>query len=199
MSAEVRARAFDPFFTTKNPGRGTGLGLSQIYGFAKQSGGQAKLYSEPGEGTTVKLFLPRAMGVAAEVNPHPVAEPNWSGQRVLVVEDDPSVRAAVVGMLHDLGLTTVEAEDGVSALHVLDAASGQVDVLFTDFVMPGPVTARAMVQEVRAKYPHVRVLFTSGYTENSVVHHGRLDADVSLLSKPYRREELAARLRDVMA
>ena len=197
MATEILARALDPFFTTKEQGKGTGLGLSQIFGFAKQSGGHLKLYSEPGHGTTVKLYLPRSTQVVEHAAQPMAPAHNGENAVVLVVEDDRDVRATVMGMLADLGYRTMEASDGAQALAILRTAQ-PVDLLFTDVVMPGPVTSRAMAEEAARLRPGIRVLFTSGYTENSIIHQGRLDPGVQLLSKPYRRDELAARLRAVL-
>lgn len=197
MPHEVAGRAFEPFFTTKPEGQGTGLGLSQVYGFVKQSGGHIKLYSERGQGTTVKLYLPRSR------RPADIAEPPLSGaveggsETILVVEDDASVREAVVEMLADLGYSVLKAGDAEAALSVL-ASGARVDLLFTDVVMPGPVKTRDLARQAQAMMPGLKVLYTSGYTANAIIHDGRLDEDVLLLSKPYRRDELARRIRRVL-
>ncbi|MFC7552774.1 ATP-binding protein [Pseudoroseomonas wenyumeiae] len=174
MAAEVLAKAFEPFFTTKREGRGTGLGLSMVYGFVKQSHGHIKIYSEPGVGTTVRIYLPRTYA-AEEVVPDLSSTPIESGsETILVVEDDPVVQATVVDLLKDLGYTVLRANDGQSALTL--ARSGiEIDLLFTDVVMPGPVRAPDLARQVQALLPGVGVLFTSGYTENAIVHGGRLD------------------------
>jgi CheY-like chemotaxis protein len=188
---------FEPFFTTKPEGKGTGLGLAQAYGFVKQSGGHIKIYSEVGEGTTVKIYLPRtrrAQDAQDETSRQPVT---GGSERILVVEDDEGVRAAVVDMLADLGYDVLRAENAEAALKLLKG-SARIDLLFTDVVMPGPVSTRELVRRAREIQPSLRVLYTSGYTQNAIVHNGRLDDDAFLLSKPYRRDELARKLRSVL-
>jgi signal transduction histidine kinase/DNA-binding response OmpR family regulator len=198
MPAEVAARAFDPFFTTKAEGRGTGLGLSQVYGFTKQSGGHIKIYSEIGQGTTVKLYLPRTRQVqepSSAVTKAPAVE---GGQEtILVVEDDAGVRAATVDMLAELGYSVLRAENADQALVIL-ASGVPVDVLFTDVVMPGPLTTRELARRAQTLHPNLAVLYTSGYTQNAIVHNGKLDDGVTLISKPYRRDELARKLRTML-
>jgi signal transduction histidine kinase/FixJ family two-component response regulator len=197
MLPEVAARVFEPFYTTKAEGEGTGLGLSQVYGFVKQSGGHIKLYSEIGQGTTVKLYLPRSRRPADVAEP-PLAGPVEGGtETILVVEDDVAVREAVVEILSELGYRVLKAGDAEAALSVL-ASGARVDLLFTDVVMPGPVKTRDLARRAQALMPGLKVLYTSGYTANAIIHDGRLDADVLLLSKPYRREELARRIRRVL-
>jgi len=198
MSREVMERAFDPFFSTKPEGRGTGLGLSMAYGFVKQSGGHIRLYSEVGEGTTVRLYLPRATGSAIEVTPSPAARPQQRGnESILVVEDDLKVQATVVDLLMGLGYTVLKANDATQALHVV-ASGVHIDLLFTDVVMPGEIRSPEMAQKAAQMLPDLKVLFTSGYTQNAIVHSGRLDPGVQLLSKPYSREQLAAKVRQVL-
>jgi PAS domain S-box-containing protein len=198
MSLEVMQHAFDPFFTTKAEGQGTGLGLSQVFGFVKQSGGHVKLYSELGQGTTVKLYLPKASAENATVvrGPGDDHTPRGSGETVLVVEDDEQVRNAAAAMITDLGYSVVCAEGPEQALRVL--AERAVNLVFTDVVMPGAITARELADQTRELQPGVKVLFTSGYTQNAVVHGGRLDDGVELISKPYRRDQLARRLRRLL-
>ncbi|HEY1836291.1 MAG TPA: CHASE3 domain-containing protein [Rhizomicrobium sp.] len=197
MTPEVIARAFDPFFTTKSEGKGTGLGLSQVFGFVKQSGGHVKIYSEPGEGTTVKLYLPRSKK-AQEQTPALADLPAAGGsETILVVEDDEGVRAAVADMLQELGYTVERAENAQGALDVL-ASNTRIDLLFTDVVMPGPINTRDMARRAQQMVPGLRVLFTSGYTQNAIVHNGRLDEGVALLSKPYRKDDLARKLRSML-
>jgi CheY-like chemotaxis protein/CHASE3 domain sensor protein len=194
MAPEVAARAFEPFFTTKAEGHGTGLGLSQVYGFVKQSGGHIKIYSEVGHGTTIKLYLPRTRKPQEGVGPVTTGPVEGGTERVLVVEDDNDVRAAAVEMLGNLGYRVLKAANAEQALTVL-ASGAPVDLLFTDVVMPGPIGVRELARRARELRPNLAVLYTSGYTQNAIVHNGRLDDDVSLLSKPYRREDLARKVR----
>jgi signal transduction histidine kinase/CheY-like chemotaxis protein len=198
MTPEVVQQAFEPFFTTKPFGRGSGLGLSMVYGFAKQSGGHVKIYSEVGQGTTVRLYLPRLTdpGMIAAA-PTGGAAQRGGHERVLVVEDDEMVRARVVAELRHLGYAVLEARDGNAALDILRGAE-PIDLLFTDVVMPGGLSGPQLAAAAQALRPGLRVLYTSGYTQNAVVHDGRLDDGVVLLSKPYRRQELAAKLRQVL-
>jgi len=198
IPAELVARVFEPFFTTKPMGRGTGLGLAMVYGFAKQSAGHVTLYSESGEGTTVKLYLPRVPATAtATAQTHdraPVAMVEGGGEIILLVEDDELVRRFAGNLLRALGYQVIEAPNGQEALTILRARA-DVDLLFTDVVMPGGLSGRALADQARAIHPGLGVLFTSGYTENAIVHHGRLDVGVLLLSKPYRRADLARLVR----
>ena len=194
MSAEVLAQAFDPFFSTKPEGKGTGLGLSMVYGFVKQSGGHIKIYSEQGYGTTVKLYLPRSMeteNVPSLVDIDPIA---GGTETILVAEDDEGVRTTVVEMLRELGYRVLKANDAASALNIIDSGL-PIDLLFTDVVMPGPLRSPELAHQARKRLPGLAVLFTSGYTENAIVHGGRLDAGVDLLGKPYTREALAKKIR----
>jgi signal transduction histidine kinase/ActR/RegA family two-component response regulator len=195
MDAATLARALDPFFTTKPVGQGSGLGLPQVYGFVKQSGGHLKLYSEVGEGTTVKLYLPRSRE-AAQAPARASGLAVTGTETVLLVDDDEIVRATVASMLEDLGYGVITAAGGAQALQILERGVA-VDLLFTDVVMPG-LGGRRLAEQARALAPTLRVLFTSGYTENSIVHNGRLDPGVELLSKPYDRDRLAAKLRRVL-
>ena len=197
MSADVVAHAFEPFFTTKPVGKGSGLGLSMVYGFVKQSGGHVKIYSEPDVGTTIKLYFPRVDVVA--VADRPVVEPTVTGgtEHVLVVEDDTMVREHLTTQLRDLGYRVTAAPDGPAALAMLQRLY-DVDLLFTDIVMPGGMNGRQLADAAQSLRPGLRVLFTSGYAESAIVHHGRLDPGVALLSKPYRRLDLAAKVRSVL-
>ncbi|MDE2486385.1 MAG: response regulator [Alphaproteobacteria bacterium] len=200
MDAETVSRVFEPFFTTKEPGRGTGLGLSQVYGFVRQSGGHIRIYSEPDHGTTVKLYLPR---VSAEVAPEvakevtPDATMLRGSETVLLVEDDEEVRAYSVGVLRELGYTVIEAENAAAALSALDQ-NPAVDLLFTDVVLPGGLHGRRLADEARRRRPALRVLFTSGYTRNAIIHNGRLDPGVQLITKPFSYGDLASRIRRVL-
>ena len=193
MPAEVRDKAFDPFFTTKEVGKGTGLGLSMVYGFVKQSGGHIKIYSEEGHGTTIKLYLPPARGSAEAARPAPAATAGGS-ETILVVEDDSMVRDFVITQLHSLGYKTIAAADSRAALVYVENGE-PFDVLFTDVIMPGGMTGRQLADEVTRRRPGMKVLYTSGYTDNAIVHHGRLDQGVLLLTKPYRKSQLAEMVR----
>ena len=197
IPAELAERVFEPFFTTKPEGQGTGLGLSMVYGFVKQSGGHVKIYSEPGSGTTVRLYLPRARAAEdIEVKPE-LAIATGGVETVLVAEDDENVRGTVVEMLSDLGYRVLTAHDAQSALAVIESGV-PIDLLFTDVVMPGPMRSPELARRARERLPDIVVLFTSGYTENAIVHGGRLDDGVDLLSKPYTREMLARKINQAL-
>jgi PAS domain S-box-containing protein len=196
MPAEVRDRAFEPFFTTKDAGKGSGLGLSMVYGFAKQSGGHVKIYSEEGRGTTIRLYLPPAKASAATDAAPEVLIPHGN-ETILVVEDDTLVRTFVVGQLHGLGYTTTAVANGAEAL-VAVTSGLRFDLLFTDVIMPGGMTGKELATEIARLRPAVRVLYTSGYTDNAMVEHGQLDPGALLLSKPYRRSELAQMVREAL-
>lgn len=198
MSPEIIEKVFEPFFSTKAEGKGSGLGLSMVYGFVKQSGGHVKIYSEIGHGTTVRLYLPRATQ-AEDIEIAPVTGPIAGGtETILVVEDDEDVRATVVDLLTELGYRVLKAPQAQAALSVVESGV-PIDLLFTDVVMPGPLRSPELARMARERIPGIAVLFTSGYTENSIVHGGRLDAGVNLLSKPYSREALARKIRHVLA
>ncbi|HEY6432927.1 MAG TPA: response regulator, partial [Acetobacteraceae bacterium] len=198
MSKDVIARAFDPFFTTKEVGHGTGLGLSQVYGFAKQSGGHAKIYSEPGQGTTVKLYLPRRHGAEPERSqPRPAPVVAGHEETILVVEDEVDVRAHTVATLRELGYRVLEAGNGVEALAQLEGHP-ETRLLFTDVGLPGGMNGRQLADEARRRQPGLLVLFTTGYARNAIVHQGRLDPDVALLPKPFTYGGLAAKLREML-
>ncbi|MCA6121475.1 response regulator [Bradyrhizobium sp. WSM 1704] len=193
----IREKVFEPFFTTKDTGKGTGLGLSMVYGFIKQSNGHLKIYSEEGHGTSVKLYLPRSSGDMVDAEPLPAIDARGGNERILVVEDDPLVRNYVSAQLEQLGYHTMVTANGPEALAAID--KGFVcDVLFTDVIMSGGMNGRQVADAVVAKLPSVRVLFTSGYTEDAIFHHGRLDPDVTLLPKPYRKSDLARMIRQVL-
>ncbi|MGH7017751.1 MAG: CHASE3 domain-containing protein [Caulobacteraceae bacterium] len=194
MDAEVKARAIEPFFTTKPDGRGSGLGLSMIWGFARQSGGHLRIDSEKGRGATIRLYLPRSRLEPATPQSSPAkADQYWADRQVLVVEDEDAVRAAAIAMLNDLGLSCLEAADAAAALAVLEAEPG-IDLVLSDVIMPGPVSSREFIERAAALRPDLPILFTSGYPREAVVREGRLDEGVSLLAKPYGRDELAAKL-----
>ena len=199
MDADTIRRAFEPFFTTKPVGQGTGLGLSQVYGFVKQSGGHVKIYSEVGQGTTVKIYLPRLERSEEEHDAPasvPVPEGN-AGETILVVEDDDNVRNYSVDALRDLGYRVVEAADGPSALRLLETKT-PVDLLFTDVVLPGGMTGAQVAAQARKLRPGLKILFTTGYARNAIFHHGRLDKGVQLITKPFSFTDLAAKVRDVL-
>jgi signal transduction histidine kinase/DNA-binding response OmpR family regulator len=198
MTPEVMNRVFEPFFTTKPEGKGTGLGLAQAYGFVKQTGGHIKIYSEIGEGTTIKIYLPRTRRAQDALDVTNQQQALGGNERILVVEDDEGVRAAVVDMLTDLGYRVQRAENAEAALKLLEAGA-TLDLLFTDVVMPGAISTREMTKRAQEMHPGLKVLYTSGYTQNAIVHNGRLDDDAFLLSKPYRKDELARKLRSVFA
>lgn len=193
MPAKVRDKAFEPFFTTKEVGKGSGLGLSMVYGFVKQSDGHIKIYSEEGHGTTIKLYLPPARGSAETARPV-AALASGGGETILVVEDDAMVRNFVITQLHSLGYKTIAAADGRVALAMVEKGEA-FDLLFTDVIMPGGITGRQLADEVAKRRPGLKVLYTSGYTDNAIVHHGRLDQGVLLLTKPYRKPQLAEMVR----
>jgi PAS domain S-box-containing protein len=196
ISAANLERVFDPFFTTKEIGKGTGLGLSMVFGFVKQSGGHIKIYSEEGHGTTVKIYLPRATGLEQTAAEAAIATAQVEGgsETVLVVEDDAMVRRYVITQVESLGYTTFEAANAAEALKLIDG-NPTIDLLFTDVIMPGTMNGRLLADEALRRRPALKTLYTSGYTENAIVHHGRLDSGVLLLAKPYRKSELARMLR----
>lgn len=199
MDPAVLRQAFEPFFTTKPTGEGSGLGLSMVYGFVKQSGGHVKIYSEPDEGTTVRIYLPRS---SAAITPESVqrqaqATPRGNGERVLVVEDDPAVRLLVVEELQTLGYATLDAEHGRAALDLLER--NDVDLMLSDVVLPGGMNGTELAARALAMHADLPVLYMSGYTENAIIHNGRLDAGVILLEKPFTRRQLAQAVRAALA
>jgi signal transduction histidine kinase/ActR/RegA family two-component response regulator len=201
MPPEVVDRAFDPFFTTKGVGKGTGLGLSQVFGFVKQSRGHVKIYSEPGEGTTIKMYLPRQYGAEGDAKayaaPDPMALPRARGEEiVLVVEDEDRVRHMSVDSLRELGYTVVPAADAAQALELL-TIQPRIDLLFTDIVMPD-MNGKLLSDRARIDRPDLKVLFTTGYTRNAIVHNGMLDPGVAFLAKPFTLEQLAHKVRQVL-
>jgi CheY-like chemotaxis protein len=200
MEQATVEKAFEPFFTTKEVGKGTGLGLSQVYGFVRQSNGHVKVYSEVGEGTTVKIYLPRYTGddeQADDVKPSRGAQGAIGVESILVVEDDEALRAYTTEILNELGYRVLEAPSGAGALAVLDRES-DIDLLFTDIVMPGGLNGRQLADEALRRRPGLKVLFTTGYTRNAIVHHGRLDPGVQLISKPFSFAELGAKIRTLL-
>ena len=202
MDKQTLERVFEPFFTTKEVGKGTGLGLSQVYGFVKQSGGHVKIYSEPGEGTSVKLYLPRSVGDAAERGKEGDEAPVPAGSRtetVLVVEDSAEVRAYSAEVLRELGYRVLEAHDGPSALAVLERPAGaRVDLLFTDVILPSGMTGVTLAERARTLRPGLKVLFTTGYARSAAHHSGRVDPGVELIAKPFTYADLAIRTRAVL-
>ncbi|MGA2893523.1 MAG: PAS domain S-box protein [Xanthobacteraceae bacterium] len=195
IPASLLDKVFEPFFTTKEVGKGSGLGLSMVYGFVKQSGGHIKIYSEEGHGTTVRIYFPCTAGPPLQPSESAAAEPIDGGnETILVVEDDMLVRNYVVARLQALGYATVAAPNATEALAIIDRDAA-IDLLFTDIVMPGAMNGRQLVEEALKRRPSLRVLYTSGYTEKAIVHHGRLDVGVMLLAKPYRKSDLARMVR----
>ena len=195
---EVLEHIFEPFFTTKQSGKGSGLGLSMIYGFARQSRGHVKVYSEVGQGTTVRIYLPRSMAPATAQDGAAVPDNNTAqGETILVVEDNPDMRALAVELLQSLHYDVLDAVDGDTALRALND-NPQVSLLFTDVVLAGGMSGRELAQKAVEVHPDLKVMYMSGYTENAVVHHGRLDPGVVLLQKPFRKAALAAKLRAVL-
>jgi signal transduction histidine kinase len=198
MSRDVQEKAFDPFFTTKQPGQGTGLGLSQAYGFVKQSGGHVKIYSEVGEGTTIKIYLPRAhVAAGAAREKHVPVVGSLGSETIMVVEDEADVRSYLVETLQDLNYRVREASDAIAALALFDSEPFHIDLLLTDIVMPG-MNGRQLADELHHRQQNIRVLFMTGYSRNAIVHQGRLDPGVSMLQKPLTEAMLAAKIRDIL-
>jgi PAS domain S-box-containing protein len=194
----IREKVFDPFFTTKGVGQGTGLGLSMVYGFVKQSGGHVKLYSEEGQGTTFKIYLPRADRQPDAGAIHlPPGQPDAGKETILIVEDDPIVRNAVTMQLDSLGYKTITTANAIEALAAIDSGVA-FDLLFTDLIMPGAMNGSHLAKEAAERRSPLKVLFTSGYTESAIVHHGRLEPGVLLLAKPYRKSDLARMVRQAL-
>lgn len=199
IPADIRDRVFELFFTTKGVGRGTGLGLSMVYGFARQTGGTVAIESEEGRGTVMRLFLPRSAGEApARTEPVQAPAAARGHETILVVEDDPLVQGYVIAQLGSLGYRTLAAGDGATALALVDQGA-KFDLLFTDIIMPGGMNGQQLAEAVRLRRPGMRVLYTSGYTDNTIVHEGHLDPGVALLRKPYRKSELSQKIREMLA
>ena len=204
IPANLLDKVFEPFFTTKDVGKGSGLGLSMVYGFVKQSNGHIKIYSEEGHGTSVKLYLPQATGVAGAASVADVlaAEPGIAGfergdKSILIVEDDALVREYVVTQIGSLGYMTLAASNAAEALAIINGSEG-IDLLFTDVIIPGGMNGRQLATEALTQRPGLKILYTSGYTENAIVHHGRLDAGVLLLPKPYLSSDLARMIQTAL-
>jgi len=198
IPASIMERVFEPFFTTKGVDKGTGLGLSMVYGFVKQSNGHIKIYSEEGHGTTVRMYLPQVSGAAASTELPRSTILEGGHEAILVVEDDHLVRTFVVGQIKSLGYHTVTAVDATEALAVIDGPRG-IDLLFTDMIMPGSMNGRQLADAALQRRPSLKVLFTSGYSNEVIIHHGHLDAGVLLLPKPYRKSDLARMIRAALA
>jgi CheY-like chemotaxis protein len=200
MTPDVIARAFDPFFTTKPLGQGTGLGLSMIYGFVRQSGGQVRIYSEPGYGTTMCLYLPRHVGVEGEGDAiSRCATPDYggAGETVLVIDDDPTVRMLIVDVLEEAGYQAIEAVDGAAGLKVLQSEV-RIDLLITDVGLPGGMNGRQVADAGRSLRPDLKVLFITGYAENAVVGNGHLDPGMQIVTKPFAIESLGNKIREML-
>ncbi len=197
IPAVILDKVFDPFFTSKGPGKGTGLGLSMVYGFVKQSSGHIKIYSEEGRGTTVTMYLPPGTGVSPAPDVQLVAESEGGSETILVVEDDPLVKNYVLAQLHSLGYATLDAATTSEALAIVEQGR-KFDLLFTDVIIPGAMNGRQLADRLRKARPDLKVLFTSGYTENAIIHHGRLDSGVLLLVKPYRKSDMARMIRKAL-
>jgi PAS domain S-box-containing protein len=197
IPAAMLDKVFNPFFTSKGPGKGTGLGLSMVYGFIKQSAGHIMIYSEEGHGTTIKMYLPPATGALSAAEPLLAPAVEGGHETILVVEDDKLVRDYVLAQLHSLGYVTLDAANATEALALVHT-NHAFDLLFTDVIMPG-MNGRQLADEILKVKPGLRVLFTSGYTENAIIHHGRLDEGVLLLAKPYRKSDMAIMIRKALA
>jgi CheY-like chemotaxis protein len=201
MADDVKAKAFDPFFTTKPLGQGTGLGLSMVYGFVRQSGGQVRIYTELGRGTTMCIYLPRHYGSEAER--HETAAPPQepvrarSGETVLVVDDEPTVRMLVTEVLDELGYSALEAGDGAAGLAVLQS-NQRIDLLVTDVGLPGGMNGRQLADAARVARPALKVLFITGYAENAIIGNGQLAPGMQVLTKPFMMDALARRIRDMV-
>jgi CheY-like chemotaxis protein len=201
MAPDIAERAFDPFFTTKPIGQGTGLGLSMVYGFARQSGGHVRIYSEPGHGTTVKLFLPRHQGEVADA-PMPQATisplPTGTGETVMVVDDEPTVRMLVADVLADMGYGAVEAVEAATALRILQS-DARIDLLVTDVGLPGGMNGRQLADAARVRRPTLKVLFVTGYAENAAIGNLMLEPGMHVMTKPFAMDALVNRVRSLLA
>jgi len=200
MDKATKEKVFEPFFTTKEAGKGTGLGLSMVYGFVRQSNGHIRIYSEVGEGTTIKIYLPRLIGSdeePAEILANKPAMVKGSGEVILVVEDEPALRAYAVEALRDLGYRVLQAADGREALVIVEQHP-EIELLFTDVVLTGGMNGRALADQINRHKPDLPVLYTTGYTANAIVHNGRLDPGMHLISKPFTYAELASKVRRML-
>jgi len=198
MDAATRSHIFEPFFTTKEKGKGTGLGLSTVYGIVKQSNGFIWIYSEPGTGTTFKIYFPRIEGEITKVAGESKPNDDFRGfETVLIVEDEKAVRALAARILHERGYNVLEASDGKEALRIVGEYAGKIDLIITDVVMPG-MSGRELVSKIEVLHPGIKTLYISGYTDDVIVHHGILDSNVAFLQKPFTNESLARKVREVM-
>src|SRR5665213_1929982 len=199
MTPEVASRAFDPFYTTKPLGQGTGLGLSMIQGFVRQSGGQVRIASEVGKGTTMCLYLPRFTGDAetSEGSDASASSPAGQGETVLVIDDEEPIRMLIVDVLEEAGYRVLEAGDGPAGLNIL-RSDARIDLLITDVGLPGGLNGRQVADAARATRPELKVLFVTGYAENAVVGNGHLDAGMQVITKPFAMTALAARVREII-
>jgi CheY-like chemotaxis protein len=200
MTPDIIAKAFDPFFTTKPIGQGTGLGLSMVYGFVRQSGGQVRVYSEVGHGTTMCLYFPRHHGAAVTedvVSDRTTVPRAQLGETVLIVDDEPTVRMLVADVLQELGYTVLEAYDGASGLKILQSGA-RLDLVITDVGLPGGLNGRQMADAARETRPDLKILFITGYAENAVVGNGYLAPGMQIMTKPFVVEALASRVKDLM-
>ena len=198
IPADILNHVFEPFFTTKDVDKGSGLGLSMVYGFVKQSSGHIKIYSEEGHGTTVRIYLPQVAGAAEPAVAVSPSSPEGGHETILVVEDDSLVRTVVVGQLQSLGYATLAAVNAAEALHVINGPQ-EIDLLFTDMIMPGSMNGRQLADAALLRRAALKILFTSGYSNDAIIHHGHLDAGVLLLAKPYRKSDLARMIRTALA
>ena len=199
IDEQTRLHLFEPFFTTKGPGKGTGLGLSTVYGIVKQSGGWIRVSSEVGKGTTFEIYLPRIDAEPAAAEEKPIAAAEWgNNDTVLVVEDEEGVRGLATSVLESLGYRVLSAADGNEALALEAVAEGPIDLVLTDVVLPG-MTGKQLAERLKVLRPETRVLFTSGYSQDVIAHHGVLDRDVTYIAKPYSPDDLAAKVREVLS
>jgi CheY-like chemotaxis protein len=198
MTADVIEKIFDPFFTTKPLGQGTGLGLSMIYGFVRQSGGQVRVYSEVGKGTTMCMYFPRFVGnIADEERPEDLAIDRGAGETVLIIDDEPAIRMVIAEVLSEVGYRVIEAKDGPSGLRIVQAG-GRIDLLITDVGLPGGLNGRQVADAARSINPQLKVLFITGFAENAAIGSGHLDSGMSVITKPFVNSALANKVRQLI-